>query len=336
MYEAMFYRPDASGRVHCLLCCHRCIIRPGRSGVCGVRRNDNGRLVSMVYGKLVAEHVDPIEKKPLFHFLPGSLTYSISTVGCNFRCLHCQNFSISQYPADHPGKFPGRTRSPQQVTDAAIEAGCASISYTYVEPTVFYEFARDCAVLAKQADIRNVFVSNGYMTQETVRDIAPLLDAINIDVKCFDDKMYRKICHAHLKPVLENIALFCDLGVWVEVTTLIIPGINDSSEELKAIAGYIHSVSSDIPWHVTAFRPTYKMTDRPAARASILHRACKIGHDTGLTFVYPGNILEKRQETVCPTCGRCLVERNGFLLQNNRLEKRCCDRCGRDVAGIWT
>ena len=205
-------------------------------------RNRDGTLYSLVYGRLVAENPDPIEKKPLFHFLPSSFSYSISTVGCNFRCLHCQNFNISQYPHDNDGQVTGLHRSPEEVVNAAEQTGCRSISYTYVEPTIFYEFARDCAVLARERGIKNVFVSNGYMTPEVTRDLAPLLDAINIDIKAFTDEFYQKVCKAHLQPVLDNVRLMHELGVWVEATTLLIPGWNDSDEELREIAtvSYTH------------------------------------------------------------------------------------------------
>ncbi len=219
MHEALFYQPTEAKAVICHLCHHHCKIPPGKRGRCGVRENREGTLLSLVYGRLVAENIDPVEKKPMFHLLPGSLSYSISTVGCNFQCSHCQNYQISQYPHMHAGQIIGDERSPASVVDQAEQAGCASISYTYVEPTIFYEFAYDCCSLARKRGLKNIFVSNGYMTSEVVRHLAPKLDGINIDLKSFRNDFYQKICKARLEPVLENIRLFQELGVLVEVTT---------------------------------------------------------------------------------------------------------------------
>ncbi|MDA3785766.1 MAG: AmmeMemoRadiSam system radical SAM enzyme, partial [Deltaproteobacteria bacterium] len=258
MKEALFYKAEADKTIVCALCNHRCHIKPGKRGICGVRENQEGKLYSLVYGRLVSANSDPIEKKPLFHFLPGSTSYSIATVGCNFRCRHCQNYQISQYPHLYNGEITGTTTSPEQVVEAAVAAGCASISYTYVEPTIFYEFAYDGAVLAHPRGLKNVFVSNGYMTPEVTRHLAPVLDGINIDIKAFSDDFYKKICSARLQPVLDNVRLMQELGVWVEVTTLLIPGLNDSNAELEQMARFIKDIDADIPWHLTAFYPTYK------------------------------------------------------------------------------
>ena len=272
MHEALFYQPTEGDGVLCGLCHHRCHIAAGHRGRCGVRENREGRLLSLVYGRLVSDNIDPIEKKPLFHFLPGSRSLSIATVGCNFQCLHCQNYQISQYPFLHKGEITGAVRSPQSVVDEAVGSGCASISYTYVEPTIFYEFAYDCAQLAHKQGVKNVFVSNGYITPEPARQIAPFLDGINIDLKAFSEGFYQKVCKARLEPVLENIRLFRELGVWVEVTTLIIPGLNDSEDELRSIARFLKGVSADIPWHVSGFHPTYKICARRAN--SVSPRGC--------------------------------------------------------------
>jgi pyruvate formate lyase activating enzyme len=293
-------------------------------------------LYSLVYGWLVAEHVDPIEKKPLFHFLPGSRSYSISTVGCNFRCRHCQNFSISQpgaFPADSP---PGILRSPEHVVESAVRAGCQSISYTYVEPTIFFEFAYNCAVLAHKQGLKNVFVSNGYMTEKTTRLLAPVLDGINIDIKAFSDDFYRQICGARLQPVLDSVRLMHELGVWVEITTLIIPGLNDGKEELTVIAEFIASIDPAMPWHVTAFHPTYKLTDRPATPLKSLQQAQEIGFSAGLKFVYAGNIPGSGGEnSLCPSCRAVMIKRWGFGIEENRLLDGCCPQCGTKIAGVW-
>ncbi len=336
MQEASFYSREANNRVRCGLCNHYCRIAEGRRGLCGVRENRDGVLYTLVYGRVVAENVDPIEKKPLFHFLPGSRSCSISTVGCNFVCKHCQNYQISQYPNTHQGAIEGRELSPQQVLQTAVDTNCTSISYTYVEPTIFYEFARDCMELAHQQSIANVFVSNGYMSSECTRALAPRLDGINIDLKSFSDDFYTTICGAHLQPVLDNILLMRELGVWVEVTTLIIPGYNDSSEELAQIAAFIHQVDPAIPWHVTAFYPTWKLTDSEPTPLSTLQRAREIGLNQGLRFVYASNIPgQGGEDTLCPGCGTKLVARTGFRVTLNHIRNGQCPDCGEKIEGVW-
>lgn len=336
MKEALLYTKGEKNTVSCMLCSHHCRIKEGRRGICGVRENRDGRLYSLVYGRLVAENIDPIEKKPLFHFLPASRSYSISTVGCNFFCKHCQNYRISQYPHMHHGEITGNYRTPEQVVDSAQQSGCESISYTYVEPTIFYEFALDCMQLAHERGIANIFVSNGYMTPECARELAPLLDGINIDIKGFTEDFYRSICKAHLQPVLDSVQLMKELGVWVEVTTLIIPGLNDSEEELRQIADFIYGIDPAIPWHVTAFRPTYKLTDRGSTPASSLRLARKIGLEQGLRFVYEGNIPgEGGENTFCPSCGGELVSRFGFSIRSNQLKDGVCPTCNEAIEGIW-
>lgn len=336
MREALFYEKGEGNQVRCGLCCHRCRIQEGWRGICGVRENRGGALYSLVYGLLVAENVDPVEKKPLFHFLPGSSSYSISTVGCNFRCLHCQNFSISQFPHLNGNRIAGSPRTPEEVIGAARRTGCRSISYTYVEPTIFYEFARDCSVLAHEQGIKNIFVSNGYMTPEVTRDLAPVLDGINIDIKAFTDEFYVKVSKARLQPVLDNVRLMHELGVWVEVTTLIIPGWNDSEDELREIARFVKSVDPAIPWHVTAFRPTYKMTDRGPTPAATLTKARNIGLDEGLLYVYEGNIAGSGGEnTYCPSCKAGVIDRYGFSIGDIRMTAGQCDNCGALLHGVW-
>jgi len=286
--------------------------------------------------RISALALDPIEKKPMFHFLPGSRSYSIATVGCNFRCRHCQNDHIAHYPHAHGGSIPGTTTTPAEVVAEARRAGCASISYTYVEPTIFFEFAHECARLAKARGIGNIFVSNGFMTAEAIRQLAPVLDGINIDLKAFTDRFYREICGARLTPVLESIRLFHQLGVLVEVTTLIIPGLNDSDEELRAIARFLRSVSADIPWHVTGFHPASSMRNRPPTPAATLNRARAIGMEEGLRFVYPGNVAGVGgEDTHCPACGLTLVRRQGFRSQLTGMRGSHCSGCGASIFGVW-
>ena len=333
MKEALLYEKVGDGKVQCFLCSHRCKIAPGKRGICAVRENRDGTLYSLVYGKIIAKHIDPIEKKPLFNFYPGSSSYSIAVVGCNFRCEHCQNYDISQYPGKHQD-IPGEETTPEQVVKEAEMTGCSSISYTYTEPTIFLEFAYDCARLAKEKGIKNVFVSNGYTTPEATRLIAPYLDANNIDLKG-DDALYKKLCGAKLQPVLDTIRLMKELGVWVELTTLIIPSYNDSEDFLKWAAGFIKSVSPDIPWHVTQFYPTYKLQDQPPTPVKTLRMARDIGLKTGLKYVYEGNVPgEGGENTYCHSCGEVLIGRVGYTLGTIKIKNSKCMRCGTEVSGV--
>ena len=335
MKEAMFYESTSENGVRCNLCNHRCKIKEGRRGICGVRKNRGGKLYSFVYGKIIAEHIDPIEKKPLFNFLPGSRAFSIGTVGCNYHCKHCQNSDISQYPHEHGGEVIGQDRNPDQIVTAAKAADCETIAYTYTEPTIFYEFAYDTAVLARKEGIKNVFVSNGYMSSEAARQIAPYLDAINIDLKAFTDKFYKEVCGARLNPVLETILLMKELDVWVEVTTLIIPGLNDGEQELRDIARFVKSVGPEIPWHVSQFYPAYKLLDRPLTPVATLRRAREIGMEEGLRYVYEGNVPgEGGENTHCYACGALLIERYGLTLTRNRLQDGKCPECGARIDGL--
>ncbi len=318
--------------VHCFLCAHHCRIAPGESGLCGVRENKDGVLYTLVYGRPVSTAVDPIEKKPLFHFLPGSRTFSLATVGCNFTCAFCQNAEISQMPRDQ-GRVTGRALSPRQVVDAALASGCATISYTYTEPTVFYEYARDCARLASATGLKNVFVTNGYMTAEALHDIDGHLHAANVDLKAFSDEFYRALVGARLKPVLDSIERMHAMGVWLEVTTLLIPGRNDGEDELRELAAFLASVSTDIPWHVSRFYPCYRLMDVPPTPLASLERAMRAGREAGLRYVYAGNVPGHGAEsTTCPECGEVALERQGFRLVRNGTIKGRCAACGADLA----
>lgn len=335
MRDAMFYSPAANNLVHCRLCRHFCTIADGQRGICRVRENRAGKLYSLVYGRAVSAGIDPIEKKPLFHLQPGSTSFSVATVGCNFTCRHCQNWQIAQYPQMHPGDIPGKDLSPEMIVAQAKEAGCDSISYTYTEPTIFFEYAYDTAQLTNAAGLKNIFVSNGYISAEALRCIAPYLDAANIDLKSFSDDFYHKVCGAKLQPVLESIRLHRELGVWVEVTTLIIPGYNDDEKELRGIAEFIASVGVEIPWHVSAFYPTHKLLDAPRTPVEILQRARQIGNGAGLRYVYAGNIPAAGGENSnCYACGELLIERHGFAIRKNRIKDGCCPACGTTIDGV--
>jgi len=293
MHEASLYEEQENKKVRCNACDHRCVIAENRRGICGVRENRDGKLYSLVYGKIIAEHIDPIEKKPLYHFMPGSFSLSIATVGCNFRCLHCQNADISQISKEKPEEVEilGEDIKPQKIVQDALDDKCPSISYTYTEPTIFVEFALDCMKLAKEEGLRNVWVSNGYMTKETLNLVGEYLDATNIDLKAFTEEFYRDVCGAKLKPVLENLIEIKKRRIWLEVTTLIIPGKNDSEKELKQIADFIkNELGEDTPWHVSRFFPYYKMKDIPPTPVEKVYQAVEIGKSVGLKYVYAGNV----------------------------------------------
>jgi pyruvate formate lyase activating enzyme len=337
MQEAMFYdRVEGTTDVRCHLCAHNCLIHDGHRGICAVRENRAGVLYSMVYGKVISMNIDPIEKKPLFHFLPGSTSLSIATVGCNFRCKHCQNYEISQFPRERTFAIPGKATTPENIVAAAAENRCASISYTYTEPTIFFEYAYDCTRIAHQRGIKNVFVSNGYTGPGAVRQIGPYLAAGNIDLKG-SDSFYREICGARLDPVKDTIRMMKEFGVWVEVTTLIIPELNDSDRDLTDIAEFICSVDPGMPWHVSQFRPTYKLLDKPVTPVSTLRKAAEIGRKTGLKFVYEGNVPGQGGEnTSCASCGEVLIRRFGFRIIDNRLSGGRCPGCSAVIGGVWS
>ncbi len=335
MKQAMFQKAEEGKKVRCGLCSHRCLIFEGKRGVCAVRENRDGVLYSLVYDRLIARNIDPIEKKPLFHFQPGSLSYSIATPGCNFRCRHCQNADISQLPRDGAGVVPGEAIGPEELVGGAQKHRCKSISYTYTEPTIFFELAYDTARLAAEAGLKNVFVTNGYITPEALETIRPYLHAANIDLKGFNDDFYRKICGARLRPVLDSIRLYKKLGIWIEITTLVIPGHNDSERELRDIARFIRSVGEEIPWHVTRFHPTYRLTDRPLTPLATLKRAREIGFDAGLRYVYEGNIPGEGEETFCWKCRSTLIKRLGFIVEVNRIKEGKCPDCGAGMDGVW-
>ncbi len=336
MFPARFWEALEDQKVQCHLCAHECQIDPGKRGICQTRENQGGHLYTLVYGKVIAENIDPIEKKPLFHFLPGSRSYSIATVGCNFQCLHCQNFDISQYPRQHRGKIIGQERAPAEIVRSALASRSASISYTYTEPTIFMEYAQDVACLARQQGLRNLFVSNGFLTEASAKALAEVIDGDNIDLKSFRDDHYRKVCKARLQPVLDTIVRLKEWGVWLEVTTLVIPGLNDDEAQLKEIAGFIKSVHPGIPWHVTAFYPTYKMLDRPPTPVATLRRAREIGLAAGLRYVYTGNVPgEGGENTYCYACGTLLIERLGYTIRRYQLKDGTCPKCQAAIDGVW-
>jgi pyruvate formate lyase activating enzyme len=333
----LWERLDPSGlRVRCNLCSHRCVIPPGRLGACCVRENIDGTLYTLVYDRIISQNVDPIEKKPLFHFLPGSLSFSIATAGCNFRCAFCQNWEISQLPRER-SEIPGQPAVPAQVARAARRTGCASVAYTYTEPTIFAEYALETAREAHDLGLRNVFVSNGYMTDELLQLMAGVIDGINVDLKAGRGEFYHRVSGAALAPVLANLKTIQQLGIWLEITTLVIPGMNDSEGELRWVARYIfEELGPDVPWHISRFYPQHRMMNIPPTPISTLERAWLIGREVGLRYVYVGNVSGHDSEsTRCPSCEEPVIGRHGYRAALTALRDGACARCGTPIAGVW-
>lgn len=344
MHEAMLYEKLEQGKVHCRLCAHNCIIKDGKRGICQVRENQGGVLYSMVYGKPIATNPDPIEKKPLFHFLPGTDSFSIATIGCNFQCGFCQNWDISQHAREQGGDIPGGGPlggeiPPEDIVQQALDTGCASISYTYTEPTIYFEYAYDCMRLAVEKGLKNVFVTNGYESAQCVEACQGLLHAANVDLKAFNDDFYNSECKARLKPVLDTLKRMHAAGIWLEVTTLLIPGKNDDSKELAKLAGFIaKDLSPEVPWHVSAYMPQYKYQhDGPGPTpVRSLEMALAVGKEAGLKYVYAGNVAGHDSEsTNCPDCDKQLVSRRLFSVGTNHMDRDRCPDCGAPIAGVW-
>jgi len=336
MKEAMLYRALPGKKVDCFLCNHHCQVAPSKFGICGVRQNRDGKLYTLAYGEVIAAHVDPIEKKPLYHFLPGTTSFSIATIGCNFRCPFCQNWQISQVSKRKEKSLSGYKLSPQEIVSRAKSQRCQSISYTYTEPTIFFEYAYDTARLAKEEGLANIFVTNGYMTSEALETINPYLDACNVDLKSFREEFYKDVCQGHLQPVLDSIRLMRKLNIWVEVTTLVIPDENDGEEELSRIARFIVEVDPDIPWHISRFHPDYKFTESQATPLDTLRKAFSVGKREGLRYIYIGNVLGESEDTLCPYCGEVFLRRQGFYVGSQKVKDSLCPNCGKHIAGVFT
>jgi pyruvate formate lyase activating enzyme len=334
MKEVLLYQKLDEKKVRCNLCAHRCVIHPGKSGICKVRDNIDGKLFTKVYGRAIAQHIDPVEKKPLYHFYPGSKAYSFATPGCNFHCRFCQNWEISQIPNE--GIFEmGQKITPEQIVSNAKYSGCTSIAHTYTEPTIFFEYSLDVAVRAHKEGLKNIYVSNGYMTYEMLEMIGPYLDAANIDLKAFRDETYRRIIGGRLQPILDNLKKIKEMGVWLEVTSLIIPGINDDPEEIRDIANFVvKELGADVPWHISRFFPAWKMKEVPATPLKTLQLAEATGFEAGLRYVYIGNVASNREATRCPTCGKVLINRTGFGILKNKIHNGRCPNCGTEISGV--
>ena len=330
-----FDDPVAPGSVRCVACAHRCVLRPSRIGICGVRQNRGGWLYTLVYGQAVVSQAEPIEKKPLFHFLPGSYAYSLATQGCNFHCSYCQNWRISQ--AHREGRVPeSRFVAPEKAVEEAFAAGVRSIAYTYVEPTVFLEYALDTMARARSAGLHNVFITNGYESPEALDLLVPLLDAANIDLKAASDQFYRHVCGALWEPVRDTIVAMHEHGIWIELTTLIIPGLNDDRRDLLAMAEWIATaVGPETPWHLTRFQPAYRLSSLPETPAATLVGAAAIAREVGLRHVYVGNAPEvESAATFCSRCGERLISRADYAVTEWRLVEGRCPRCKHALAGV--
>jgi pyruvate formate lyase activating enzyme len=347
-HEARLWKPLPNGTVQCRLCSHFCIIKPGQRGICGVRENrpreGQGMLFTLVYGLPAAINVDPVEKKPLYHFLPGTRTFSLGTMGCNLSCSFCQNASLSQ-PPRLGQKITGHKAEPADLVAAALQSGSKSLSYTYSEPTIFFELVEDTARLARTKGLKNILVTNGFMSPECLDAFGPdsietpgLIQAANVDLKAFTEDFYHERCGARLAPVLKNLKHMRALGWWIEVTTLLIPGLNEVPNELADLAAFIASeLGPDTPWHLSRFHPDYKLLDRPVTPHEALLAARETGRSAGLRFVYIGNAQGQGfGDTLCPACGNLVLGREGFRSADGGLKNGSCAACGAAIPGVWT
>lgn len=331
---AMLWHPAEDHATQCEVCSHYCLVKPGKKGICRERENIDGRLISLNYGRLIARHVDPIEKKPLYHFLPGSRSFSIAAPGCNLRCAWCQNWDISQAcDGNDPASLP--FVEPEEVIRQARQTRSRSIAYTYTEPTIFFEYAWEVSRLARAEGLKNVFVTNGYMSPRMLDLYVPLLDAANVDIKAFDDAVYRKYTGARLQPVLDACKRLREAGVWLEVTTLLVPGVNDDAGQLEGLAEFIAGeLGLDTPWHISRYFPQPQFSQIPATPLESLQQAIEFGKKAGLRYIYAGN-LHGVTDTLCPMCGEVVLSRWNLDLQENKLVDGRCPVCKTQIAGVW-
>ena len=336
--EAAWCRPDESspgGRVKCELCPHGCVLGEGERGLCGVRAVESGKLHTLVYGRPCAVHVDPVEKKPFYHFLPASAAFSIATVGCNLRCLNCQNWEISQAAPEAASCID---LPPEEVVNQAQAAGCSSIAYTYTEPLVYYEYTYETAVLARERGIRNLLVTAGYINPEPLRRLCSVVDAANVDLKGFDDLVYRKLNSVRLAPVLKALEIMKEEGLWIEVSNLIVPTFTDDLARIRKLCRWIaEHLGSGTPLHFLRFHPAHKLASLPPTPVEIMLNAADVAREEGLHFVYVGNVREDRyRNTICPACGSPVVERDGFSPISINLQRDGVCQCGYRIPGVWT
>ncbi len=332
--EARYYDKQEDRKIICRLCPRECQVADRERGYCGVRENRKGTYFTLVHSNLCAEHIDPVEKKPVFHFLPGSRAYSIATAGCNIECKFCQNWEISQF---RPEQIASRRRTPEEVVRLAKAGQCASIAYTYTEPVVFYEYMYDCAKAGRKAGIKSAMISNGYILDEPLRDLVKVLDAVKIDLKAFTEGFYRDLCSGRLEPVLHTLKVLKESGIWFEIVVLIIPFKNDSLEEIKAMCGWItENLGDSIPLHFTRFHPTYKLRDIPPTPVETLEKAYESARAAGLKFPYIGNVYgHEGENTKCPHCEKTIIKRMGFRIASLQVSSGKCSFCSGTIPGIW-
>jgi len=335
---AKFWEESGDGKVRCRLCPRRCVIPPGGVGFCKARRNEGGKLYSLIYGSLVSMAADPIEKKPLYHFWPGSQVFSIAAPGCNFRCLHCQNWTISQASVE---EISCEETPPERVIELTERYGCKGVAHTYSEPTIWTEYAQDVGKLAHEKGLYNVYVTNGYIELDALAELSPFLDAMNVDVKSFSDEFYRRICGVpSVRPVLDTCEWAVEHGIHLEITNLLIPGENDGEEEIRALCRWaVEKLGPGVPVHFSRFYPHYKLADRPPTPVETLERAVKIAREEGLRYIYIGNVPgHEADNTRCPECGELLIERQGFIVTRYDVKDGKCPKCGAeiDIVGEYT
>lgn len=334
--EALWWEALDAKRVECTLCPKKCRVDDLERGYCGVRENRGGTYYTHVYAAACAAHVDPIEKKPLFHFLPGTKAFSIATVGCNMDCAFCQNWEISQV---RPEQVEAYYMPPEEVAAIAERSRCASVAYTYTEPVVFYEYMYDSAVASQERGVRSVMISNGYIQEKPLRKLCGVLDAIKVDLKSFREKYYQEICAGELAPVLEALEIIKDEGVWLEIVYLMVPTLNDSAEEIEELCAWVvEKLGTDVPVHFTRFHPMYRIKHLPATPVSLIERALRIAKKHGLNYVYLGNVVGHESEsTRCPSCGEIIVRRVGYTVLEKKITGgNTCAHCGHTIAGVWS
>ncbi|MBD3303672.1 AmmeMemoRadiSam system radical SAM enzyme [Candidatus Woesearchaeota archaeon] len=333
MKEARWWKKTKENTVQCFLCQRNCVIPEGKTGFCGVRQNKQGKLYSLVYGKATGVQIDPIEKKPLYHFLPGSAAFSIGTAGCNFVCQHCQNWQTSQLK---PEKFHAYEITPEEIVQKAKEEHCKSIAYTYNEPTIFGEYVIDTAKLARKKGLKNILITNGFTGDEARLEFCKYIDGVNIDLKAFDNEFYKKYAGAWIEPVLESLKTYKKKKVWLEATNLIIPTLNDKMEKIKEMINWLkENLGGDVPLHFSAFYPSYKLQDLPPTSAATLIEARKLAIEIGMKYAYIGNVVTTDEDnTYCPKCRELVIERMNYTILQNKLKNGKC-KCGEKIQGVW-
>jgi pyruvate formate lyase activating enzyme len=332
--EAMYYKQLPDIRVECELCPRACQVADLERGYCGVRENRNGKYYTLVHSRVCSLNADPIEKKPLFHYLPGTRAYSIATAGCNIECKFCQNWQISQF---RPEQIDNIKLTPEEVIRFAKEKSCDTIAYTYSEPVVFYEYMYDTARVGKREGIGSVMISNGYIKKEPLVELCKELSAVKIDFKAFTEKFYKETCSGELKPVLETLVTLKEIGIWFEIVMLVIPTLNDSDKELKGMCSWIYeNLGADVPVHFSRFHSTYKIKNLPPTPTKTLEKARNIAMESGLNFAYTGNVPgHPGESTYCPDCKEVLIKRVGYTILQYSLNGNKCGNCKHPIPGIW-